>query len=177
MKRFLSTAGILLIVAATFAVHEASHAVTGHLLGYKMYARINSSGLEAGEYRSNFDRDLVTAAGPLVTLLQGLVGAAIAVRYKWRPALTVVLAALMMRVLAAVASLSTPNDEASLSLSWGLGYWTIHVVVILILLLLTIVTVKRIGYGKSDLLSTLGIICLGMVVIVVTEPYLPALHL
>lgn len=82
MKRFLSAAGILVIVAATFALHEASHAVTGHLLGYQMSARINSSGLERGEYRSHWDRDLITAVGPLVTVLQGLVGAAFALRYQ-----------------------------------------------------------------------------------------------
>ncbi len=169
---------VLLTVAATFALHELAHGLTGAALGYEMFVRANSSGLAGGgAYDSDLHRDLVAAAGPVVTLFQGLVAA---LWIRTRPgliALGVVLSALFMRILAAFASLGNPNDEARLGLSWGVGPWAIHVLVILILLGLTAWSVRRVRPRLAPLIGLLVLIQIGVAAVVLGERMLPTVYL
>jgi hypothetical protein len=167
---------ILLVVAATFAVHELAHGLAGAALGYDTWVRVNSSDLAAGEWRSARDNDLTSLAGPVVTLLQGLLGLWL-VRRGWRPGLVIVLAALMMRVLAAVASLRLPNDEARLGLAWGFGYWGLHALVIGALLVMAGLAVRQVRPGWKWPVATLAGIVVAMIIVVAAEPFLPKLYL
>lgn len=69
-----------------------------------------------------------------------------------------------MRVLAAVAGVFNPNDEARISEALGLGLWTVPVAVILILLIPTVIASRRLhlswkvnvaAYGVSSLVAAL----------------------
>ena len=64
--------------------------------------------------------------------------------YRWPTvaSFAVVLAALLMRMLAAGVTLFMPNDEARLGLSWGLGLWPVHAVVIAALLIMTVLAAR-----------------------------------
>lgn len=170
-------AWVLLIVAATFFVHEAAHGVMGAALGYDVFIRVNSSGLVSGEYRSQADDDLISAVGPAVTVLQGLLGAWLVARRPSLVSFAVVFAALTMRILAAVASLRLPNDEARLGVSWGVGYWTVHAVVIVILLALTVWAATRLRPRPLTLLGLFALTAASLTAVVIAEGFLPTLYL
>lgn len=59
----------ILITIATYLLHEGGHWAMGEILGYDMWVNINSAGLARGEYRAEWHAQLVSAAGPIVTLI------------------------------------------------------------------------------------------------------------
>lgn len=167
----------LFIVAATFAVHELAHGLMGAALGYDVFVRVNSSGLVSGDYRSALDRDLIDAAGPAVTLLQGLFGLWLAYRWPTVTSFAVVLAALLMRMLAAGVTLFMPNDEARLGLSWGVGLWSVHAVVIAALLIMTVLAARWTKPSVWSVITLVLAIKVGITAVVMGERFLPAIHL
>lgn len=94
---------------------------------------------------------LITAAGPAVTLLQGLVALALVWARRSAVAWAFLFWAAFMRLMATAISLWNPNDEARLSEHFGLGTWTLPVVVTLVLLGLLAVGSRRIGAGWNSL--------------------------
>jgi hypothetical protein len=168
---------LLIMVGFTFAIHEAAHGFAGQALGYKTYVRVNSSGLEDGQVATDTHEQLMTAAGPAVTILQGALGLALALVFSWRGAFAIVFSALMMRILAAVASLRMPNDEARLGLSWDVGFWTVHAAVILVLLVMTYWTARRLHLTFGTVALSFLVASLAMVGVVIAEPWLPTLYL
>lgn len=157
--------GLLLAVcAASFIAHEGAHALAGQLLGYDMAMTLNRAWPRAGGYASATHAQLVTAAGPAFTIVQGLIGAAL-VRWRRRgahAAYAALFAATFMRFAAACVSLVHPNDEARLSLDWGLGHWSVPAVVVLGLLILTIDASRRLRLGwRTNVLAyvTCSLVC------------------
>ncbi len=177
MKKIELTAWVAGAVALTFAIHEAAHGIAGAALGYDVYVRVNSSGLVSGDYRTAADAAITNIAGPLVTILQGLLGVLLAARIGRLPAFTVVLAALAMRVLAAVASLRLPNDEARLGQYWQIGYWTVHAIVIAILSVAVYRAARHLRIGRGEIIWCTVMAIVAMVGVVIAEPYLPTLYL
>ena len=175
--RDLDAIWLLIVIAATFALHEAAHGLAGQAMGYKTYVRVNSSGLTEGQKATPAHEQIMTAAGPAVTIGQGAVGLILAVAFGWRGAFAIVFSALMMCSLAAVASLRTPNDEARLGLAWDMGFWTVHTLVIAILLVMTLIAWRRLNLSLRYVATAFPIACFGMGAAVVAEPYLPTLHL
>jgi len=176
MRYLGSIIWVLAIVAATFALHEAAHGLATAALGHDAFIRVNSSGLVGSEVLTPLVENLTSAAGPLLTIIQGFLGAILIIGWGWRRGFVVVAAALLMRLLAAVASLRLPNDEARLGLSWGIGYWTVHLIVISVLLVLTIWAARRTRQSFGGVTATVVTITIAMIGVVVAEPYLPTLY-
>lgn len=167
----------LLIIVATFIVHELAHGLMGAALDYDVFIRANGSGLVSGAYRSTLDRDLVAAAGPAVTLLQGLVGLWMASRWRNAVSFGVVLSAFLMRLLAAGVTLIQPNDEARLGLSWGVGLWSVHAAVVLALLVMTVLAARWTRPSVWSVVVLVAAIKVGVVAIVLGERLLPTITL
>lgn len=173
MRHLPSFVWLVLVVFATFAVHEAAHGIAGAVLGYDMAVRLNGANAVDATGITPFQRDVISAAGPAITLLQGLAAAALASATGWAAAFHVALAAFWMRVLAAAASLRAPNDEARLGLSWDLGYWTMHVVVIGALALLALWAARSTqATWRGGVLASIAIV-VGMTLVVVLERRFP----
>ncbi len=119
----------------TFVLHEAAHWVAGITLGYDMEARLNA--VRATTFVLPFHKALIEAAGPLVTILQAFIAFAVVRRSRSNTAFAFVYVATFMRLLATVISLFHPNDEARLSMYFGLGTWTLPIIVSFGLLMLT----------------------------------------
>ncbi|MCA3693175.1 hypothetical protein [Aquidulcibacter sp.] len=171
------TVSIFLIVAFTFGVHEFAHGIASLLLGYDTFVKLNSSGLISGTYASKAHEQITDAAGPIVTLLQGVVGFLFSRKVSSTWPFLIVNAAFLMRVLAAVASLTGPNDEARLGIAWGVGFWTVHAIVLLVLLALTIYTARATRAGWGLILASTVLTIIAMVVVVIVEPFAPTLTL
>lgn len=167
--------GILLLTILSFMIHELGHGLAGAALGYDMIVRLNSARPVTGGVTAAWHADVIIAAGPVVTILQGFIGAALTVWAQWRAAFWIALTALSMRLLGAGVSAINPNDEAKLGLSWGLGYWTVHAAVagVLVLLVLWAARSARPGWGKLGIAVLM--IMVGMAVAVGIERHIPAL--
>ncbi len=160
----------------TFVVHEAGHWAAGELLGYDMWVNINSAGLAQGTYSAEWHRQWVSAAGPIVTLVQALVAYVLVRKRKALAAFAFVFAALMMRIMAAFVSLGNPNDEARVGEWLGVGPWTLHIVVVLFLLSLTLRAGTSLEVGWRGWLLAWLAVSLGIVGVVFGEPHLPAFN-
>ena len=183
-RRDAPWSGTVRLIATTFmiviimnVVHEAGHALAAKLLGYDALASINHVKLMPSVARSAADRLAIDLAGPAVTI--GI--AVIAWFAARRGALTiepiVLFVALAMRLIAAVASLAAPNDEARASIILGLGKWTLFAIVIGILLALFVSVYRRVGLGGRWLVGAYVGASLGFAAVVFGEPFLPTLSL
>lgn len=118
----------------TFIFHEAAHWVAGVALGYDMEARLNA--VRATTSVLPFHKAAIDAAGPFATILQAVIAFAVVMRGRSSTAFAFVYAATFMRLLAAAISVINPNDEARLSLYFGLGKWALPLIVSMALIAL-----------------------------------------
>ena len=97
------------------------------------------------------DHMLMSAAGPVITILGALVAFAFVMRRDSLIAYAVLYFALFMRVIAAGVSVFNLNDEARISDTLGWGPWTLPAVVVTALLVTTIIASRhlRLSRGKS----------------------------
>src|SRR5687767_6517996 len=107
-------------VFITWILHEGAHWAMGEALGYNMTLNLNTVSLANGAYRNN-DEHIVSAAGPLFTLLQAILVYFLLQRtnrLNWYPFLFV---PLYMRIMAGLLNFINLNDEGRISKALGLG--------------------------------------------------------
>lgn len=127
---------LFLVGIGTFLVHEFSHWLAGVALGYDMVATPNHVG-STGPMGPGHQA-LVSIAGPVVTIAQGLLGFWLVRHRRSLPGFALLYMAFFMRAVATGVSLFHPNDEARVSLYLGLGPWTLPLLVVAGLLVLVV---------------------------------------
>jgi len=163
----------ILATVVTFLLHEGAHWLTGELFGYDMWVNINSAGLARGQYSAEWHKHMISAAGPVMTILQAMIAFVLVKKYKAVAAFAFLFAALMMRVMAALVSLNSPNDEARVSEWLGLGPWSLHILVIALLLWLTLrggsyMKLGWLAYGLAYIAVSIA-----LAAIIIGEPFVP----
>ncbi len=159
-----------LAVFLTSLFHELAHWVTGELLGNRMGMNLNAAYPVNGGYLQPWHAHIVTAAGPLFTVLQGFLVYLLMRKYKNKILYLFLLSPLIMRVLAMFMNFLNPNDEGRISLALGLGLFTVPIVVCSILFFLTWKTSRQNGYSvRLNTVSTVLIIFFLSVVILSTQ--------
>jgi len=162
-------------VVMTNLVHEAGHALAAKSLGYRVFVNINSSGNVPDGYRSVAHSLITDAAGPLTTIAVAVI-ALLWMRRSASPVLlTVIFCALAMRLLAAVASLTGPNDEARIGMAFDLGYWTVHIASVAILLALFVVAFGLQPQRWTWFAVSIPVVIASVVAIVIGEQSIPPL--
>ena len=127
---------VVLAVFLTWLLHEFAHWSAAEILGYKSILRINSVSQVEGQNPSDCQAMWISAAGPLVTILQASV-AFLFLRNRWHPwAYLLLFVPFYMRLLAGAMNFIKPNDEGRISEFLGLGLFTISILVSLGLFLL-----------------------------------------
>lgn len=176
MKRQLRLADLPLILTIgvlSFIVHELAHWLCGVVLGYDMYVGINKAGLASGSYRHEWHGQLVSAAGPLVTIALAALAFVLIARRRWTLLFPVVFFSTMMRALAAVVSIGNPNDEARISLWLGIGKWSLPLLVLIVLAWWTYRAARRLELGwRSWAICFVGS-SIAITVVVLTEQHWP----
>jgi len=165
---------ILLATVFSWLLHEFAHWLTGTLLGNTMAMTFNTGYPVSGNYLASSHENIVSIAGPLVTLLQAVV---VFLIMKYRNAARLypfLFVCFYMRLLAAVLSILNPNDEARVSMDLGLGKFTLHIIMVAVLFLLVYFTASRYRFSKKYNAATLGFIVLFSSTIVLSDQ---ALHL
>lgn len=163
----------ILATIATFILHEGAHFAIGEALGYDMWVNINSAGLVRGAYAHDWQAHLVSAAGPLITLAQGIIAYVMVRKRRSVLAFGFLFAALLMRVVAMMMTLTQPNDEARISEWLGFGPWTLHIAVVALLLWLTVRSGLHLKLRWTGWLMTYVAVSIGIASVVLGESYIP----
>ena len=112
----------------TFLVHEFAHWLTGIAIGHDMVATLNH--VWSRNPMSALDQSMVSSAGPVITIAQGIAGFWLAKHHRSQFGFALLYMAFFMRLLAEGMSFFNPNDEARVSQLLGLGIWTLPVIVV-----------------------------------------------
>lgn len=160
----------LIAVPATWLLHECSHWLCGTLLGYEMALTLNTAYPTAGKYDADRHYLLISAAGPVVTLLQAIVVFLLMRRGKSYRLYPFLFTCFYMRLLAAGMSIISPNDEARISEAMGLGAFTLPLVVTLFLFLLVYRVSRQYAFtARFNALTTLLVMLLSSAIILADQ--------
>lgn len=160
-----------LAVFFSFFFHELAHWAAGELLGNKMGMSLNSTYPLCGSYLKNWHSTVVDAAGPLFTIIQGIVFYFIIDRTGnklWYPFL---LMAFIERFLAMALTFINPNDEARISESAGIGTFTIPLLVCMFLFHLVYRVAKKHDYGFKFNAVTTAWLTLFFSILILSDQY------
>jgi len=150
---------ILIIIIAVFLstlFHELAHWLTGEVLGNRMTMSLNSANPISGEYKHEWNRNIITMAGPLFTIFQAITIYFLLNKYPKKELYPFLLFPFAMRFWAGLANLLGPNDEGRFGLSIGVGLLTISCIVSCFLFFLAYQSSKKHHFNlKFNLISFL----------------------
>lgn len=118
--------------------HEFAHWVTGELLGNKMSMSLNGASTIAGEYTAAWHANWVTFAGPGFTVVQAIVFYFLVDKTKNIKLYPYLFFPFVYRFFAGIANMFGANDEGRLGLHFGIGLYTLSILVSSFLLFLII---------------------------------------
>ena len=142
---------LILVFFVTNLLHEGAHWLAGAAFGFDM-----RFGLNIVRYLSPaepWQRAVTDAAGPALTILQGLLAYALVRRGASTMAFAFLYTAMFSRLTAGLVSVFHPNDEARVSMFLGLGKWTLPVLVAAGLIAVVVSASKRLGLHWKDQLA------------------------
>lgn len=162
IKGGLAYAGVILfVVCFSWGIHELAHWLTAAALGYEAVMTLNTVYLKSGEYQQDWHWLLVSAAGPLVTLLQAWIAYLWLVKKGWQPNVyPFLLLTFYTRLLAGFMNLFNLNDEGRIGHFFGIGDFTLSIVVSAFLGLLVFKISKKYKPGWKYQLMTILLIML-----------------
>jgi branched-subunit amino acid transport protein AzlD len=170
----INTRYVLLAVLAvifSWLIHEAAHYITGSLLGYDMAMTFNTAYPVSGQYAKDWHYQAISAAGPLITIIEALIVFALMRNGRNAMLYTFLFTCFYMRLLAGIISFLNPNDEARISKAIGLGAFTLPVLVIALLFYTLYKTSQQYRFTKKFQLATLGLIILFTSIIVLSDQF------
>jgi len=163
---------IFATVLGTWLIHEFAHWAMGEALGYSSTMRLNSTSFLVGEEPTAAERTIISAAGPLITIIQALVIFFILKARQWNKYLYPILfTAFYMRGLAGIMNLIQTNDEGRISEYLGLGTYTIPIMVGGLLFYWVIVISKRHKLSWQFQLSTTLLVILASSILILSDQF------
>ena len=167
LKYVLAVIGAVIF---TWLIHEFSHWLTSEALGYDSIMRINSVSYLDGENPTEWHRIIVSAAGPIVTILQTIVVFFFLKSQKWNKYIYPLLfTAFYMRFVAAQMNLINPNDEGRISAFLGIGTFTLPIIVSVFLFYLVYAISRKYKLGWKFQLATILIVMLASSVLIISD--------
>ena len=170
------TTGLVYVLATaaavfvTFLLHEATHWLTGVLLGNDMRMTLNSAYPASGSYLESWHMGVVSATGPLFTMIQAVVVYLLMQRNRSALLYPFLLTPFLMRLLALFMNFLNPQDEGRISQMLGLGLLTLPILVCTPLFFLTLRASQQRGYGwKLNAISVFLVIFFSSVLILASQ--------
>lgn len=158
-------------VLFTWMLHEFAHWAAGTYLGYDMAMTLNKTYPVSGAYDTDAHYQLISAAGPLVTLLEAIVIFFTMRSFSTKWLYPFLFTCFYMRLLAAGISLGNPNDEARISQSLGIGTFTLPIVMNAILFFLLYKISGLYGFSKKFNFLTLCLVLLFSSVLILLDQF------
>lgn len=150
----------MVVVLATWFVHEFGHWITAEMLGYPSGMSMNKT-FPKGHYNvPRIHQFMVTASGPVVTIFIATTAYSFlkAGRF-WNGWLyLIIFTAFYMRFLAGGMNLINFNDEGKISMMLGLGVFTIPILVSAYLFYLLYRSSKEYALSRKFVIGTLLLI-------------------
>ena len=167
----LYTLAVFAVVLFTWLFHEFGHWITYRIFGFEAYMSFNKAGIIGNDVPNEMQQVWATAAGPIVTLSQALVAYFILIRKGWNPYIyLLVFIPFYMRLLAGAMNFINPNDEGALSQHFGLGLYTLSIVVSLFLFTLVFKASRKYQLvTKFHILTTLLVMFFSSIVIMTDQ--------
>ena len=139
-----------------FICHELAHFLAGLSFGEDMMMTLNSVWPTDGGYDTPAKANIVTATGPIFTVTMALAGFWFVYRKSSLIGYAVVYSAFVMRFCAFMISFIGLNDEARLSVYFGMPWFVFPALVSVFLLGLTVSACRKLRIGwKTNLLAFL----------------------
>jgi hypothetical protein len=161
-----------LAVSFSWVLHEFAHWTAGNMLGYKMAMSLNKSFPVNGVLNSDKDYQLISAAGPVITLVQAFLVFFLMKKQKTNLLYPFLFTCFYMRLFAAVISFRHLNDEARISNSLAIGTFTLPIIVTTVLLYLVYKTSVNNNLTLRFNLLTLGLVILFSSIIIMADQFL-----
>jgi len=168
-KRYLVVFAIAVFVSWT--VHEFAHWIVGEYLGYKMVLTLNSSYPLDGRYSNDIHYQMISAAGPIITLCEALFVFILIIHRKIILLYPFIFTCFYMRLFATIISFRHPNDEARISTALGIGKFTLPLIVTGILFALIYKVSRTYRCDTKFNLINLGLAILFSSILILTDMY------
>ncbi len=123
-------AALIIVVFITWFIHEFAHWLTSEYLGYESIMRLNGVSPVPGQHPTDLHNIITSAAGPVITIIQGLIAFVFLKFRQWNKYVYAFLfTALFMRSLAGIMNFIMMNDEGRISEYLKLGAFTLPLIV------------------------------------------------
>ncbi|SFS93538.1 hypothetical protein SAMN04487906_2193 [Zhouia amylolytica] len=167
-KYVLASAGAVLF---TWLIHEFTHWVTSEALGYEAIMTLNTVSPLTGQEQTDWHKIYISASGPLITILQALIVFMFLLKKGWNKLVYPLLfTPLYMRVMAGFFNFIKPNDEGRVSDFFGLGLFTLSIIVSAILFFLVYrISKKHQLNWKFNILTLLVVIFFSSILIMADQ--------
>ena len=161
-----------LAVIFTWVLHEFAHWTAGNFLGYEMGMTLNKAFPVSGKYNSDVHFQIISAAGPLITLAEALIVFFIMLNASRKVLYSFLFTCFYMRLLAMGLSFINPNDEARVSQSLGIGNFTLPVIMVTVLFCLLYKISGLYRFSKKFIAINLGLVLFFTSVIILADQFL-----
>jgi hypothetical protein len=161
-----------LAVLFSWVLHEFAHWTAGNMLGYEMVMSLNKNTPVNGFFKSDKHYQLISAAGPFITLLQAFLVFFLMKKQKTTLLYPFLFSCFYMRLFATVISFRHLNDEARISNSLAIGTFTLPIIVTAVLLLLVYKTSVNNKFTFRFNLITLGLVIFFSSIIIMADQFL-----
>src|SRR5262245_35765043 len=101
---------VLIAVVGSFVIHEFAHWLMGEFLGNDMVMTLNTGYPRAGKYLENWHYDVVSAVGPITTLVQAVVFFLLIRKGGNRLFYPFMFTPFYLELLSGIVNFSKPND-------------------------------------------------------------------
>ena len=162
----------MVAVIFTWTLHEFSHWIAGELLGNEMVMTLKTGYPKSGEYIANWHATIISAAGPLMTLIQAIIIYYFLKIKSNKLLFPFLLTCLYMRFLAGAMNFINLNDEGRISADLGLGAFTLSILMVGILFYLTYTISKKKEYTTKLIVMTTLLIMLFSSIIILGDQVL-----
>lgn len=159
-------------VIFTWVLHEFTHWITAESLGYESIMRLNSVFPVNGQKQTAWHKIYISASGPIMTIIQAIL-LFLALSKGWNKLLyPFLLVPLYMRSLAGLMNFINPNDEGRISQYFGLGLFTISIVVSGFLFFLVYKVAKKHRLSWKFNLVTVILIMIASSILIMLDQFL-----
>lgn len=165
------TVFLFIAVLLSCFFHEFAHWLAGELLGNKMTMSLNGASPISGEYKNGWNANIVTISGPIFTVIQAIIFYFVVGKTKNYYFYPLLFFPFVYRFFAGLANMLGANDEGRFGLSFGVGLYTISILLCAFLLFLVLKTSVKHTLGLKFNLITFFLCALSLLLIVFSDQY------
>lgn len=162
----------LIAVIFTWILHEFAHWLTSESFGHETIMRLNGTSPIDGKSVTDWQKTLISASGPLITLIQALTIFVVLKSDNWNKNLYPFLfTAFYMRLMAGIMNFINPNDEGRISAFLGIGTFTLPIIMAGLLFFLVYTISKKHHLGWKFQLTTTLIVMIFSSILILSDQF------